>query len=79
MNTTGKPKTAMSEMGQKTDFCRICNRHHGSEMPCPRRIANALMMRPYALEELTSVDQEWLSKNKIDVRDILEAELADRM
>lgn len=61
------------------EICEVCSRFHESDKPCSQRIANAHMMRPQALEQLTDADKEWMTDNPIDVSDILEEELAERM
>lgn len=65
-------------MGE-TDVCSVCNRLHGKEQSCPQRVANAYMMQPQALEQLTEDDKKWMASNPISVLDVLEEELADRM
>lgn len=72
----GKPKH-MSNDGQ----CPICHRLHDIHSACPRRIANAIMMHPHAVEELTIEDLEWLScvNGGINVLEILEEKIADMM
>ena len=64
---------------KEKDVCDVCERLHGKEDPCPRRIAYALMMHPRSIERLTQTDKNWMAAHLIHVTDILEEELADRM
>lgn len=59
--------------------CNICRRVHNANQPCPTRMTNALMMRPQGLEQLEEVDRAWLRDYPVDVYDIVEEELANRM
>ena len=65
---------------ERIGTCKVCNRLHKVNQPCPLRIANAYMMQPQALERLTEVDKEWMAGNPtLSVLDILEEELANRI
>ena len=59
--------------------CKVCNRMHELNQPCPRRIANAYMMQPQALEQLTAVDKEWMTVygGNFSVLDIVEDAIAN--
>lgn len=58
--------------------CSICHRLHEVDDPCPLRIANALTMRPRALEQLTASDMRWIKNNPdFSVLDTLEDAITD--
>jgi len=57
--------------------CRICNRNHGPEMPCSRRIASFYVGDVQI--PLTDADNAWMKDHGIDILEIVEEELADRL
>lgn len=63
------------------EFCRVCSRIHNENMPCPTRVANAILMRPQAIEQLTEADRMWMNGNlvRVNVQRLLEGELATMM
>ena len=58
--------------------CKTCGRLHEESQPCPRRIA-AFYVGATSREELTDADNEWVKDNGIDILEIVEEELANRM
>ncbi len=60
--------------------CKVCNRLHELNQPCPRRLANAMTMQAQALEKLTEVDMEWAKRHpNFSVLDTVEDAIADLM
>ena len=61
------------------EYCKVCQRLHEPDQPCPLRIANALMfMQPQALGELTKADLEWMTAHTdFNARNILEEAIAN--
>ncbi len=61
-------------------YCPICSRLHGEKDPCPQRIARAyLIVASHAFEELTEADNDWMIANPLNIVELLEEHLADRM
>lgn len=62
------------------ECCKVCNRIHDPDMPCPQRIANAYTMQVMALEKLTEADKKWMADHRnFSVLDTIEDAVADMM
>ncbi len=60
--------------------CKVCDRQHGVDQPCPRRLANAMTMQAQALERLTKADMDWVNQHpNFSVLDTVEDAIADLM
>ena len=57
--------------------CSVCSRLHSANSPCPRRIANAVMQLPKAVEQLTDSDEEWMNSHAINTISVLEEHIAE--
>ena len=56
--------------GVETEYCRVCDRQHRQDQPCPMRIATYYFD---PLPPLTVADRDWLGKHK-DFNPVLKLE-----
>lgn len=57
--------------------CKVCCRNHNQDQPCPRRVASSYVGD--AQMPLTDADKAWMKDHSIDILEMVEEELADRM
>lgn len=65
------------EACNKMGACMVCGRSHTDSQPCPRRVASFYVGD--ARIPLTDADKAWMKDHGIDILEIVEEELADRM
>lgn len=58
-------------------ICPICHRQHIPAQPCPRRIASFYVGD--AKIPLTDADNAWMKDHGLDILEIVEDEIADRL